>query len=176
MGVTLHVLSATTGQLQREIPLPLTTPQKLAMTTVEVFGTTVVLDVGELVAFDAITGVERWRAPGRLDPALPAHWFGSDAPSSYGPAPGPERRSSITALPPRRAGNAGCATSARRSTGPPPPGRTSWSSNVTATGPSTPQDRAAPLAVDPEQGVVGVPGMTGRDLFLVGGCPLTSAD
>ena len=30
--------------------------------------------------------------------------------------------------------------------------------------------------VDPEPGVVGVPGMTGRDFFFVGGCPLTSAD
>ena len=102
VGVTLHVLSATTGQLQREIPLPLTTPQKLAMAAVEVFGTTVVLDVGELVAFDAVSGVERWRAPGRIDPALPAHTgSGGNGPILVRTGAGTGAPVSITAVGPR---------------------------------------------------------------------------
>ena len=177
VGVTLHVLSATTGQLRREFPLPLTTPQKLAMTAVEVFGTTVVLDVGELVAFDAISGVERWRAPGRLDPALPAHTgSGGNGPILVRTGAGTGAPVSITALAP---------TTGRqrwvRDLGPSISGAAAARSNVVvferdgyrAVNAATGQRR---WKVGPEPGVVGVPGMTGRDFFLVGGCPLTSAD
>ena len=104
----------------------------------------VVGDVGELVAFDATTGVERGGHPVVSIRPCPRELARvRPTPSSYGPAPGPERRSPSPPWPPQRAGNAGCAVSAHRSPGPPPPDRTSWPSNVTATGPSTPQPGSA---------------------------------
>lgn len=70
--LSAHLLSATSGQVQRAIPLSLTTPQKLAMNAVRVFGTPALLHLGKVVAFDSLAGVERWRAPGRIEPNLPS--------------------------------------------------------------------------------------------------------
>ena len=177
VGVTLHVLSATTGQLQREIPLPLTTPQKLAIDHGRAVRHHGRARRGQLVAFDSISGVERWRAPGRLDPALPAHTgSGGNGPILVRTGAGTGAPVSITALAP--------ATGRQRwvrDLGPSISGAAAARSNVVvferdgyrAVNAATGQRR---WKVDPEPGVVGVPGMTGRDFFLVGGCPLTSAD
>jgi outer membrane protein assembly factor BamB len=67
----IHLVSARDGRLQREIPVAPTVEEKLCTTAIAVRRTTIVLDVGEIVAFDAGTGAERWRAPGSLDAALP---------------------------------------------------------------------------------------------------------
>jgi hypothetical protein len=64
VGVAIHLLSAATGELEHQAPRALTTAQKMqthALQTVgpQITGSAVVLDVGELVAVDVHTGVER---------------------------------------------------------------------------------------------------------------------
>ena len=137
----------------------------------------VVGDVGELVAFDATTSVERWRAPGRLDLALPSRTgSGQTDPVLVRTGAGTGAPVSITALAP--------ATGRQRwvrGLGPSISGAAATGSNLVAF------ERDGYRALDSatgqrrwkiglEQGVVGVPGMSSRDLFLVGGCPLTRAD
>jgi hypothetical protein len=39
-----------------------------------------------------------------------------------------------------------------------------------------PRTGRARFQLDPANGVAGIPGMTSRDLYLAGGCPVTSAD
>jgi hypothetical protein len=55
------VLSAATGELQRTIPLELTTAQKFALPSLRLVGSTILLDVDGPAAFAAPTGAELWR-------------------------------------------------------------------------------------------------------------------
>ncbi len=72
-GVTtqLQILDGATGRLTRVIALDLDMDEKLHFSAIEVLGSTVVVDVGHLVAFDAASGSELWDAPGSIDAALP---------------------------------------------------------------------------------------------------------
>jgi outer membrane protein assembly factor BamB len=173
VGVRIQIPSAATGVLQRDIPLDLTTTQKFQTAGLRLLGPTIVLDAGELVAFDNETGVETWRAPGSLDPTLPA--YRSDVLLTQRGA-GTGSPVAITALAP---------TTGRqrwvRDLGPSIYGAARTESAVVVF------ERDGYRAVDAksgrrrwerevEKGVNGVAGMTSRDFYLAGGCPVTSAD
>jgi outer membrane protein assembly factor BamB len=169
---SLHVISARDGRLQREIPVTASVQEKLATTAITVRGTTIVLDVGQLVAFDARTGTERWRAPGSLDPTLPA------APDVLFVLTGAGTGSPVamTAL--------DVATGATRWTR--DLGRSSYgAANAGRT--LVVFRRAAYLGLDVEtgrrrwrfdtpRGAAGVTGMSAPDFYLAGGCPISIAD
>jgi outer membrane protein assembly factor BamB len=171
--VAAHVLDADTGALQRQVALPLTTLEKAAMRSVVVFGSSVVLDVGAVVGFDLDTGAERWRAAGgisnaqlggRGDLLLVRAGAGTGAPVSLR-AVNPHDGHQRWVYDRGRFDLGGAAitggvvvferdgyTALDRRTG-----RTRWHLGT-------------------QRGLEGVSGMTGPDLYLVGGCPVTRAD
>jgi outer membrane protein assembly factor BamB len=178
VGVAIHLLSAATGALDHLVPLQLTTTQKMqtsAFQTVDlqITRSILVLDVGELVAFDAHTGAERWRAPGRLDPTVPSPR--ADVLLARTGA-GTGSPVSITALDPHTGRKLWVRGLGRFLYG-----GAETSSNVVVferdgyhgIDPKTGQAR---WQLDPAKGLAGIAGMTSRDLYLVGGCPVTSAD
>jgi outer membrane protein assembly factor BamB len=172
VGATIHILSVRDGRLEREIPLALTVEQQLHLVALQVRDATVVVDMGELLAFDAATGAQRWRAPGRLDPTYPT----TSGVLLVRSGAGTGSPVAITALDPtsgrqRWTRDLGLSSFGAAVAGPDLVvfGRVSYRAIDLTTGrPRWKLDRV--------QGVAGVTGMSAPNLYLAGGCPVTSAD
>jgi outer membrane protein assembly factor BamB len=172
VDASLHLLSVRDGRLAREIPLALTVEQKLHIAGLEVRATTAVVDVGELLAFDTGSGTERWHAPGSLDPTYPpasgvlivrsGAGIGSPvAITALDPATGRPRWTRDLGASSLGAAVAGTDLVVF--------GRERFQAIDLTTG--RPRWR-----LEPGKGVAGVAGMSAADLYLAGGCPVTSAD
>jgi outer membrane protein assembly factor BamB len=170
VGVAAHVLSADTGALRREIPLSLTTPEKLAMRSVVVSGSTMVLDVGSILGVDMRSGTQRWRSAGTISST---QLHGRNVLLTRTGAGG---SLSLTALDPRTGHRRWVHDLGRFDEG---AAATAGGIVVFERGGYTALDAATGRTrwhLGSQRGLAGVPGMAARDLYLVGGCPVTRAD